>query len=100
MHQGISQCLDCTYQAFLPSQLLPSNLKPLLTQLKVCTPQLICLVHGLHALAFPAHAQLCSTASSLQVIAGGSVTGVITLLFSVATGRAGVSTFRLVARKP
>src|SRR5258708_39864976 len=30
MHQGISQHLNHAYEAFLPSQLFPSNLKPLL----------------------------------------------------------------------
>src|SRR5258708_4883498 len=100
MHQGISQHLDCTYQAFLPGQLFPSNLKPLLTQLKVCTPQLVHLVCNFHALAFPTHTQLCNNAGSLQVIASGSVTGAIALLFSATTGRARVSAFGLVTRKP
>src|SRR6266446_1142850 len=100
MCQGIGQHLNCTYQAFLPSQLFLSDLKLLLAQLKVCVPQLVCLTHDFHALVFPACTQLCSTAGSLQVVASGSVTGAITLLFSAVTGGAGVSAFRLVARKP
>src|SRR5258708_5147644 len=100
MHQGIGQHLDCTYQAFLPSQLFPSDLKPLLMQLKVCAPQLIHLAHDFHTLAFPACAQLHNTASSLQVVTSGSVMRVITSLFSAVTARARVSAFGLVARKP
>src|SRR5258708_39297847 len=100
MHQGIGQHLNCAYQAFLPSQLFLSDLKPLLMQLKVCAPQLIHLTCDFHALAFPSHAQLCNTASSLQVIAGESVMGAIASLFSAMTGRARVSAFRLVTRKP
>src|SRR5258708_36140810 len=100
MHQGIGQCLDCAYQAFLPSQLFPSNLKPLLVQPKVCMPQLIHLTCNFHALTFPAHTRLCSTASIFQVVAGGSVRRVIALLFSAMTGRARISAFGLVTRKP
>src|SRR5258708_38639959 len=100
MCQGISQHLDHAYQAFLPSQLLPSDLKLLLVQPKVCMPQLICLMCNFHALAFSAHAQLCSTAGSFQVVASGSVRGAIASLFSAVTGRARVSTFGLVTRKP
>src|SRR5258708_9755778 len=100
MHQGIGQHLNHAYQAFLPGQLFLSDLKPLLMQLKVCMPQLIRLAHNFHALTFPAHAQLRSTASSLQVVTSGSVMGAITSLFSAVTGGARVSTFGLVARKP
>src|SRR5258707_7772456 len=100
MHQGISQHLNHAYQAFLPGQLFLSDLKPLLMQLKVCAPQLICLTHDFHALAFPTHAQTHNTASSLQVVTGGSVMGAIALLFLAATGRVRVSAFGLVTRKP
>src|SRR5258708_37253757 len=100
MPQGIGQSLNHAYQAFLPGRLFPSDLKPLLMQLKVCVPQLVHLVCDFHALTFPTCAQLCNTTGSLQVIAGGSVMGVIALLFLAATGRARVSTFGLVTRKP
>src|SRR5258708_35024889 len=100
MRQGISQCLDRAYQACLPSQLFPSDLKPLLAQPKVCAPQLVRLVCDFHALAFPAPARLCSTAGIFQIIAGGSVRRVIASLFLATTGRARISTFGLVTRKP
>src|SRR5258707_8121263 len=100
MRQGISQRLDHTYQAFLPSQLFPSDLKPLLAQPKVCMPQLVCLTCNFHALAFPAHARLHSTAGIFQVVTGGSVRRAIASLFSAMTGRARISAFGLVARKP
>src|SRR5258708_38738816 len=100
MCQGIGQCLDCAYQVFLPSQLFLSNLKPLLTQPKVCMPQLVCLTCNFHALMFPTRTRLCSTTGSFQVVAGGSVRGVITSLFSAMTGGARISAFGLVARKP
>src|SRR5258708_39565796 len=100
MCQGIGQRLDHAYQAFLPSQLFPSNLKLLLAQPKVCAPQLIRLVRDFHALMFPAHTRLCSTAGIFQVIAGGSVRRAITSLFLATTGRARISALRLVTRKP
>src|SRR5258708_7116450 len=100
MHQGISQCLDHAYQAFLPSQLFLSDLKPLLTQPKVCVPQLVRLACDFHTLTFPACAQLHSTAGIFQVVASGSVRRAITSLFLAMTGGARISAFRLVARKP
>src|SRR5258708_5512593 len=86
--QGIGQRLNCAYQAFLPSQLFPSDLKPLLTQPKVCMPQLIRLTHNFHALAFPPHARLSSTATTPQVVTVGRVRRAITSLFSAKTAGA------------
>src|SRR5258708_15773042 len=100
MRQGISQCLNHAYQAFLPSQLFPSDLKLLLAQPKVCAPQLVRLTHDFHTLVFPAHAQLRSTTGIFQVVAGGSVTRVIASLFSAMTGGSRISPFGLVTRKP
>src|SRR5258708_36976887 len=100
MRQGIGQCLNHAYQAFLPSQLFPSDLKPLLVQPKVCAPQLMCLACDFHTLVFPTRAQLRSTTSIFQVVASGSVRRVITSLFLATTGGARISAFRLVTRKP
>src|SRR5258705_8524508 len=100
MCQGISQHLDHAYQAFLPSQLFPSDLKLLLVQPKVCAPQLVRLMCDFHALTFPAHARLCSTTSIFQVVASGSIRRAIALLFLATTGRARISAFGLVTRKP
>src|SRR5258707_1505261 len=98
--QGIGQHLDRAYQAFLPSQLFPSDLKPLLMQPKVCAPQLIHLARDFHTLAFPACARLHSTTSIFQIIAIGTGRRGIASLFSATTGGARISAFGLVARKP
>src|SRR5258707_4097781 len=100
MRQGISQHLDHAYQVFLPSQLFLSDLTLLLVQPKVCVPHLIRLVRDFHALTFPAHARLRSTAGIFQIVAGGSVRRAIASLFLATTGGARISAFGLVARKP
>src|SRR5258708_20715929 len=86
MCQGIGQRLDHAYQAFLPSQLFPSNLKLLLAQPKVCAPQLIRLARDFHALMFPAHTPLSTAAGPFQAIPVVAISSPSTSLFFPTTG--------------
>src|SRR5260221_6672363 len=98
MPQGISQHLDCLCQSLVPCQLLFSGLKLMLTQPKVCPPQLIQLASNLKALMLPACPQHCNFSCGFHVTT--SVTRALTLLLAAATGRTGITAFRLIARKP